>query len=293
MRKPETREHGGGPPRLQQYFERHLRPTAAVCSIALGYGAVRCVIALWHAGSTVSSGYGLAVAIGLVGPLALAALILRFWRHTSGLIWGILALSGLWFICLVESGPAVFAPAGFRPQVITSPVQAGALALITPGWLALTLLAGVVVFRPPGPGSRGWRTAPSGPQPGLITGLAGPRKGGWSVSWVCAGRAPDRIHAPSLSGAADAASAAVADLFGGRAADADTEFQLALYPWPYHGGPIFEITGAPDGFTARDGAASVHGATLEDLLAAAQRLPAGHGAMFRWTRPVSALPPPG
>jgi hypothetical protein len=36
----------------------------------------------------------------------------------------------------------------------------------------------------------------------------------------------------------------------------------------------------------------VHGATLEDVLTA-QRLPAGHGAMFRWTRPVSALPPPG
>ena len=31
----------------------------------------------------------------------------------------------------------------------------------------------------------------------------------------------------------------------------------------------------------------------EDLLTAAQRMPAGHGAMFRWTRPVSALPPPG
>ena len=29
-----------------------------------------------------------------------------------------------------------------------------------------------------------------------------------------------------------------------------------------------------------------------DLLTAAQRMPAGHGAMFRWTRPVSALPPP-
>ncbi len=35
------------------------------------------------------------------------------------------------------------------------------------------------------------------------------------------------------------------------------------------------------------------GTTLEDLLTAAQRMPAGHGAMFRWTRPVSALPPPG
>lgn len=122
------------------------------------------------------------------------------------------------------------------------------------------------------------------------------RKGGWSVTWVCAGRAPDRVHAPSLSQAAAAATAEVAALFaaGALAAGAATEFQLAIYPWPYHGGPIFEISGSPGDFTARDSngsTASLHGATLEDLLTAAQRMPDGHGAMFRWARPVSALPP--
>jgi hypothetical protein len=83
----------------------------------------------------------------------------------------------------------------------------------------------------------------------------------------------------------------VASLLARGAIDAATEFQLAIYPWPYHGGPVFDITGAPGSLTARSGAASVHGATLEDLLTAGQRMPAGHGAMFRWTRPVSALPP--
>ncbi len=101
------------------------------------------------------------------------------------------------------------------------------------------------------------------------------------------------MHAPSLSLAATVASATVASLFARETVNAATEFQLAIYPWPYHDGPVFDITGAPGGFTARDGATSVQGATLEDLLTAAQRMPAGHGAMFRWTRPVSTLPPPG
>jgi hypothetical protein len=290
MRQPAVPEYGGGPPRLQRFFERHPRSAAAVCSIGLGYGAARCTIALWHAGSTVGSGYGLAVTIGLICPLAILGLVLCFRRHGGVLRWGLLGLCGLWFICLIESGPAVFGQAGFRPQVITSPVQAGALALITPGWAVLTVLAGLIVFRPPDSSSRGWQDPGTGTQHGLITGLAGPRKSGWSVTWVCDGPAPDRIHAPSLSAAAETASAAVADLFSSAAGPA-TEFQLAIYPWRYHDGPVFDITGAPGGFTAQDGAASVYGATLEDLLAAAQRMPAAHGAMFRWTRPVSALSP--
>jgi hypothetical protein len=264
-----------------------------VCAVVLGYGTVLCTIRLGQADTTVRSGYSLAVAIGLTCPLALLALVLRFWRRSAALIWGLIGLSGLWFICLVESGPAVFADAGYRPHVITSALQAGALALTIPGWAVLTALAGLVVFRPPDPGSRGWRDPGPGPEPGLITGLAGPRNGGWSVTWVCAGRVPDRIHAPTLSQAAVAASAAVTGLFASGAIAEATEFQLAIYPWPYHDGPIFEITCAAGGFTAQasnGGAASVHGATLEDLLTAAQRMPSGHGAMFRWSRPVSTLP---
>jgi hypothetical protein len=127
----------------------------------------------------------------------------------------------------------------------------------------------------------------------VITGLAGPRKNGWSVTWAGAGRVPAPVHAPSLSLAATVASAAVAAMFAGGTVGAATEFQLAIRPWPYRDGPVFDITGGPGGFTAQDGATSIHGATLEALLTAAQRMPAAHGAMFRWTRPVSALPPPG
>jgi hypothetical protein len=171
-------------------------------------------------------------------------------------------------------------------------VQAAALALTVMGAATVTLLTGLIIVRPPDSGSRGWRApAPAGPQPGLITGRAGPRKNGWSVTWVCAGRVPAPVHAPTLSQAATVASATVASLFARGTVDAATEFQFAIYPWPYHDGPVFAVTGAPGSFTAQHGVTSVPGATLEDLLTAAQRMPAGHGAMFCWTRPVSALAP--
>ena len=292
----------GRPNWLQRFFDRHPRFTAGAAALVLGYGTVLCSIRLAQAGRTVTSGYGVAVAAGLALPLALIAAVILIWRarRRSGvLVYGSLGLAALWFGCFIYAGPAVYNH-NFPLEVITSPAQTAALAVTTMGWAALTALTGLIIVRPPDSGSRGWRDAPPpGPEPGLITGLAGPRKGGWSVTWVCAGRAPDRIHAPSLSQAAAAATAEVAALFaaGALAAGAATEFQLAIYPWPYHGGPIFEITGYPGDFTARDstsdGGASLHGATLEDLLTAAQQMPGGHGAMFRWARPVSALPPAG
>jgi hypothetical protein len=280
---------------VQRFYNRHPRSAAALFTVLLGYTTVLCSIHLAQAGRTVGPGYGLAVAAGLALPVVLLAaliLIFRARRKPGVLIYGVLGLGVLWFGCFIYASPAVYNH-GFRLEVITSPAQAAALALTAMGAAVLTALAGLIIIRPPDTGSRGWRApAPAGPPPGLITGLAGPRKNGWSVTWVSAGRTPAPIHAPSLSLAATVASATVASLFAGGTVDAATEFQLAIHPWPYHGGPVFEITGAPGGFTAQHDAASVHGATLEDLLAAAQRLPAGHGAMFHWTRPVSALPPP-
>jgi hypothetical protein len=255
---------------------------------------VLCSIHLAQAGRTVGSGYGLAVAAGLAFPVVLTAALILIWRarRKSGvLIFGVLGLGVLWFGCFIYASPAVYNH-GFPLEVITSPVQAAALALTVMGAATVTLMTGLIIVRPPDTGFRGWRDpAPAGPQPGLITGLAGPRKNGWSVTWVCTGRVPAPVHAPSLSLAATGASATVASLLARGTIDPATEFQLAIYPWPYHGGPVFDITGAPGSLTARSGAASVHGATLEDLLTAGQRMPAGHGAMFRWTRPVSALPP--
>jgi hypothetical protein len=276
---------------VQRLFNRYPRSFAAVCAVLLGYTTVLFSIHLARAGRTAGPGYGLAVAAGLALPVVLLAGLILIWRASrkSGvLIFGILGLGVLWFGCFIYASPAVYNH-GFPLEVITSPVQAAALALTVMGAATVTLMTGLIIVRPPDAASRGWRDAAPGPQPGLITGLAGPRKNGWSVTWVCAGRVPAPIHALSLSLAATVASATVASLFARGTVDAATEFQLAIYPWPYHDGPVFDITGAPGGFTARDGVTSVQGATLEDLLTAAQRMPAGHGAMFRWTRPVSAL----
>jgi hypothetical protein len=292
-----ARRRRGRPARpnvVQRFFNRYPRSAAGLCAVALGYTTVLCSIHLAQAGRTVGSGYGLAVAAGLAFPVVLTAALILIWRarRKSGvLIFGVLGLGVLWFGCFIYASPAVYNH-GFPLEVITSPVQAAALALTVMGAATVTLMTGLIIVRPPDTGFRGWRDpAPAGPQPGLITGLAGPRKNGWSVTWVCTGRVPAPVHAPSLSLAATGASATVASLLARGTIDPATEFQLAIYPWPYHGGPVFDITGAPGSLTARSGAASVHGATLEDLLTAGQRMPAGHGAMFRWTRPVSALPP--
>ena len=274
---PRKAAHNSRPNVVQRLFNRYPRSFAAVCAVLLGY-----TTALFS--------------IHLALPVVLLAALILIWRATrkSGvLVFGIPGLGVLWFGCFIYASPAVYNH-GFPLEVITSPVQAAALALTVMGAATVTALAGLVIVWPPRASSRGWReVAPAGPRPGLITGLAGPRKNGWSVTWVSAGRVPAPIHAPSLSLAATVASATVAELFARGRVDPATEFQLAIHPWPYHGGPVFEITGAPGDFTAQGGADSLHGATLEDLLTAAQRMPAGHGAMFRWTRPVSALPPPG
>jgi hypothetical protein len=281
---------------VQRFFNRYPRSAAGLFAVALGYTTVLCSVHLAQAGRTVGASYGLAVAAGLALPVVLLGALILIWRATrksGGLIFGIVGLGVLWFGCFIYASPAVYNH-GFPLEVITSPVQAAALALTVMGAATVTLMTGLIIVRPPDTAARGWRApAPAGPPPGLITGLAGPRKNGWSVTWAGAGRVPAPVHAPSLSQAATVASATVASLFARGTVDAVTEFQLAIYPWPYHDGPVFDITGAPGSFIARRGDISLPGATLEDLLTAAQRIPAGHGAMFRWTRPVPALPPPG
>jgi hypothetical protein len=72
----------------------------------------------------------------------------------------------------------------------------------------------------------------------------------------------------------------------------------SIFPWDYDSGPIFDITGGPGAFTARDiqglRRETVHGATLEDLVASVESMPepAAGESMFRWVRSVSALPLP-
>jgi hypothetical protein len=137
----------------------------------------------------------------------------------------------------------------------------------------------------------------------LITGVAGPdKKGGWSVTWVGDGAWPPRVHAETLTGAADQATAAVAALYAGSAPVADAEFQLAMYPWDYQGGAMFDVSGDAGAYTARDiqgSDESVCGATLEELVEAVRRLAdaADGDSMLRWIRQVATLPlpapPPG
>lgn len=133
-------------------------------------------------------------------------------------------------------------------------------------------------------------------QPGaLITGVVSARTDGWSVSWAGDGATPAALRAPSLSEAADQATAAVAALYAGSPPNPGAELQFAIYPWDYRDGPIFDISGSRGGFAAKDLRSSlpaVSGATLEDLVAAVEDMP-GAGTshcMFRWVQQISALP---
>jgi hypothetical protein len=103
----------------------------------------------------------------------------------------------------------------------------------------------------------------------LITGVIGPaeKNGGWSVSWAGDGAWPP------IPGA---------------------ELQLAIYPWNYRGGPMFDIDGHPGSFTAHDIQGSdltVYGATLEDLASAVEHMPdiPADDSMFRWIRQITSL----
>lgn len=132
----------------------------------------------------------------------------------------------------------------------------------------------------------------------LITGLAGPdKKNGWTVAWAGDGACPPRLHAATLTQAADQAAAAVATLYAGFPPVTGAEFQLAIYPWAYHSGPMFDVSGDAGAYTAHDiqgGGQSVSGATLEELVDAVRQLadvPDGD-SMFRWIRQVATLPLP-
>jgi hypothetical protein len=130
----------------------------------------------------------------------------------------------------------------------------------------------------------------------LITGVIGPaeKNGGWSVSWAGDGAWPPNLHAPTLTQAAGQAAAAVAALYTAAPPIPGAELQLAIYPWNYRGGPMFDIDGHPGSFTAHDIQGSdltVYGATLEDLASAVEHMPdiPADDSMFRWIRQITSL----
>lgn len=132
----------------------------------------------------------------------------------------------------------------------------------------------------------------------LITGVVGREKdGGWSVFFISDGLEPAEVRAWTLTEVIDVAAAAVASLYAKHPPVEGAELQLAIYPWDYRGGPMFDIAGEQGSLSARDiqgSDAAVQGATLEDLVAAVERMPdvPPNDAMFRWIRPVASLPVP-
>lgn len=132
----------------------------------------------------------------------------------------------------------------------------------------------------------------------LMTGIVGPdKKGGWSVIWVSDGPCPTEVRAPTLTEAVDQACAAAAELYARHPQSPAAELQLAIYPWKFRDGPMFDISGQPGRFTALDiqeiCAAPIGGGTLEDLVAAMEQMPgAGRdNSMLRWVRAMSSLAP--
>ncbi|MEV0717023.1 hypothetical protein [Asanoa sp. NPDC050611] len=133
----------------------------------------------------------------------------------------------------------------------------------------------------------------------LITGVAGvDEDGGWTAFFISGGGPePVNVRGGTLTEVVDVAADAVAGLYAVHPPVEGAELQLAIYPWDYHGGPIFEVAGQPGSFSARDIQGTdlaVHGATLEELVTAVERLPASPAgnAMLLWIRPVAALPAP-
>lgn len=129
----------------------------------------------------------------------------------------------------------------------------------------------------------------------LITGVVGLKKdGGWSVFFISEGLEPADVRAWTLTDVVDAAAAVVASLYARHPPVEGAELQLAIYPWDYDDGPIFDIAGQQGSLSARDIQGSdlaVQGATLEDLVTAVERMPGvpPNNSLFRWIRPIGSL----
>jgi hypothetical protein len=130
----------------------------------------------------------------------------------------------------------------------------------------------------------------------LLTAVVGPEKkrGGWDVMWLGEGVWPAPVRAETLTEVVDKAAAATAELYARYPPTPDAELQVAIFPWKYPSGPMYDISDSRDGLSAhdlQDEAAAIEGVTLEDLVAAAEHTP-GAGVdhcMFRWVRLVASL----
>ena len=128
----------------------------------------------------------------------------------------------------------------------------------------------------------------------LLTGVIGRAKtGGWSVAWASEGLIPAVVEAPTLNELVDAATAAAGALYHAHEPIEGAEVQLAIYAWKtYKRGPMLIVSGPAGAYEASDlnDDVVVHGATIEDLVAAVDALPGGTtDAMLLFSRSIAAL----
>jgi hypothetical protein len=127
----------------------------------------------------------------------------------------------------------------------------------------------------------------------LITATIGQDKDRWSIGWTGDGQLPPNATAAAVTEAVDRAVSMVAELYAQGRPLPGAELQLAIFPWDYTGGAIFDIAGGPGHFTGHDIQGSertVEAATLEELITTVEQIAeVGHASMFRWIRPIESL----
>jgi hypothetical protein len=131
---------------------------------------------------------------------------------------------------------------------------------------------------------------------GVLTCLLFAEHGVWAINWMSDNtkKEPPEFEAASLTEAVDQAATAALALWSTRPPIPGARLDFAIYPWRYgRNGAIYEISGSPGGFTARDTVGSnreVQAPSLEGLVEAVSHEPGGDAAMLRWVRPFAELP---
>ena len=131
---------------------------------------------------------------------------------------------------------------------------------------------------------------------GLLTCMLFAEEGVWAINWMSDNtrKEPPEFEAASLTEAVDQAATAALALWSTRPLIPGAQLDFAIYPWRYgKNGAIYDISGRPGDFTARDIMGSnrqVQAPSLEGLVDAVSQEPGGDAAMLRWVRPFADLP---
>jgi hypothetical protein len=117
-------------------------------------------------------------------------------------------------------------------------------------------------------------------------------KKSWEVMWISDLQTPKDFKADGLSEALDRASREIGSIYAGTEAAAETELQVAIYPFNDNASLILDVQPDGDGFSASDldgVGLNVRGADIVALVEAAQSLPNSDNCMLRWIRPMKDL----